>query len=401
MLTNESFTRMVGVPPPTIAKPIAFLPIHIPFGCINLDLPCRSLKGGKSQNTNYKRMVKKIFIYYLLTVSIFSFSCKKNNERTIVTTLAANATCGNNAMATCSVISFGATVVSQRGVIWGFHPKPTLANNLGSTKNEFGSGTFESNISALIPNTDYYVRAYAIREGETYYGNSIKFNSLKIPCACNPSNLFNESLNYGTVTDIDNNIYKTIVIGNQEWMAENLRVGHYRNGERIPNISDPYEWPGYPEGAFGWQANDSVHNSCPYGKLYSWYAATNPKNICPEGWHLPSMQEFEELINFLGGETVAGEKLKVQNFYFWKSSNFSGSNASGFSAVGSGYIGTGVSGSLGYHFTKESCYICTSDSLHTINFSDAYFFVLSNNSNWANFTNNHKALGSCIRCLKD
>lgn len=329
------------------------------------------------------------------------FSCKKNNERTIVTTLSANATCGNNAMAASSVISFGETVVSQRGVIWAMHAEPTLGDNLGRTKNEFGSGTFESNISGLIPNTDYYVRAYALREGETFYGNSVKFNSLKIPCACNPANLFNENLNYGTVTDIDNNIYKTIVIGNQEWMAENLRVGHYRNGERIPNISDPYQWPGYPEGAFGWQGNDSVHYGCPYSKLYSWFAATNPKNICPEGWHLPSKQEFEELINYLGGDSVAGEKLRASNFYYWNSSNLSGSNASGFSAVGSGYIGTGVSGNLGYRSLKEFCYLCTSENPDPTPQGQATFLILANYSSWAGFTTNHKALGTCIRCLKD
>jgi uncharacterized protein (TIGR02145 family) len=343
-------------------------------------------------------MKRTSLIVCLVFSGLFFFTCKKNNEKTIVSTHLANVTCGNNAIVQSSVISFGESVVSIRGVVWDTRPDPDLSNNIGKTENEFGPGLFESNITGLKPNTDYYARAYAIREGTIFYGENVKFNSLKIPCNCNPKNLFNESLNYGTVTDIDNNIYKTIVIGSQEWMAENLRVGHYRNGERIPNISDPEEWPGYPEGAFGWQANDSVHNSCPYGKLYTWLAAANPKNICPEGWHLPSKQEFEELINYLGGETVAGEKLKVQNFYFWKSSNFSGSNASGFSAVGSGYIGTGVSGSLGYHFSKESCYICTSDSLNN---GDAYFFVLSNNSNWANFTNNHKALGSCIRCLKD
>jgi|688.fasta_scaffold01790_3 uncharacterized protein (TIGR02145 family) len=346
-------------------------------------------------------MKKIILLLFFLSICIYSISCKKNKESTLVTTHMANATCGNNALIKSSVISFGETVVSQRGVVWGFLPKPTLADNLGSTKNEFGGGIFESNITGLIPNTDYYVRAYAIREGETFYGNSIKFNSLKIPCACNPGKLFNESLSYGSVTDIDNNIYKTIVIGNQEWMAENLRVGHYRNGERIPNISDPTEWARNDTGAFGWNQNDSLRNNCPYGKLYSWFAATNPKNICPEGWHLPSKQEFEELINYLGGDSVAGEKLRASNFYYWNSSNLSGSNASGFSAVGSGCIGTGYSGNLGYRSMKEFCYLCTSENPVPTPQGPATFLILANYSSWASFTTNHKALGTCIRCLKD
>jgi len=101
-----------------------------------------------------------------------------------------------------------------------------------------------------------------------------------------------------TVTDIDGNVYQTIIIGNQEWMAENLKVTHYNNGLEIPNITDSLQWCNYNEGAYCVYNNDES-NSNIYGYLYNWYAAVTP-NIAPEGWHVPTDEEMMELEMYMG-----------------------------------------------------------------------------------------------------
>jgi len=102
-----------------------------------------------------------------------------------------------------------------------------------------------------------------------------------------------------TVTDIDGNIYQTIVIGNQEWMIENLKVTHYRNGDPIPNIIDNSNWTGSYTGAYCYFDND-YSNRDKYGALYNWYAVDDSRNIAPAGWHVPSDAEIMELEIYLG-----------------------------------------------------------------------------------------------------
>ena len=122
---------------------------------------------------------------------------------------------------------------------------------------------------------------------------------------------------YGTVTDIDGNVYKTVKIGNQIWMAENLKTTRYANGDIIPNITDGKEWNNLKTGAWCFFKNETKYNSI-YGKLYNWYAVADSRNICPKGWHVPTDNEFRILINKFGGEKKAGIYLKLEDF--WDSS---------------------------------------------------------------------------------
>ncbi|MBN1766023.1 MAG: fibrobacter succinogenes major paralogous domain-containing protein [Sedimentisphaerales bacterium] len=103
------------------------------------------------------------------------------------------------------------------------------------------------------------------------------------------------------VKDIDGNTYKTIKIGNQIWMAENLKVKHYGNGDSISNIID--NWRRISEGSC-WVYNLKDNYFSLYGLLYNWYAVTDTRNIAPAGWHVPSVEEFNTLVDYLGGTYV-------------------------------------------------------------------------------------------------
>lgn len=118
----------------------------------------------------------------------------------------------------------------------------------------------------------------------------------------------NTDLSYGTVTDIDNNTYATIKIGNQTWMAENLKTTKYNDGTPILNIKSPDGWKTATSGAWTYFNNDESYNKY-YGKLYNYYAVESNK-LCPVGWHMPSQTEWNTLVNFLGGSPLAVGKLQ-------------------------------------------------------------------------------------------
>ncbi|GEM_PF-3097955 len=139
-----------------------------------------------------------------------------------------------------------------------------------------------------------------------------------------------------SMTDQDGNVYKIVKIGSQWWMAENLRVTHYRNGDAIPNVTDNTEWTGLSTSAWCAYNNDNG-NIDTYGLLYNWYAAVDSRNIAPEGWHVPTDEEWQTLVDYLGGYSVAGGKLKESGTSHWSSPNSGANNESGFSALPGGY----------------------------------------------------------------
>jgi uncharacterized protein (TIGR02145 family) len=140
----------------------------------------------------------------------------------------------------------------------------------------------------------------------------------------------------GKVTDIDGNIYKTIVINGTVWMAENLKTTRYANGDLIPNVTGNAQWLALTSGAWSYYLNNNTYNNT-YGKLYNWYAISNIKNICPQGWHVPRISQFDSMITYLGGYTIAGGKLKSTGTTNWISPNIGATNISGFSGLPGGY----------------------------------------------------------------
>lgn len=138
-----------------------------------------------------------------------------------------------------------------------------------------------------------------------------------------------------TMADIDGNVYPTVTIGTQVWMAENLKVTHYRNGDPIPQISNFNTWISLTTGAYCNYTN-SESLVATYGRLYNWYAASDVRNIAPAGWHVPSDAEWQVLVNFLGGDGTAGGKMKESGTLHWTTPNLGATNESGFSALPAG-----------------------------------------------------------------
>lgn len=132
------------------------------------------------------------------------------------------------------------------------------------------------------------------------------------------------------VTDIDGNTYQTIIINGQEWMAENLRTTKYADGDPIPNVTDANQWSNLTTGAWAHYNNDSQYEN-PYGKLYNGYTISDPRNVCPTDWHISTDAEYSLLSDYLGGQGVAGGKMKSIDSQYWSGLNLYATNESGFS----------------------------------------------------------------------
>ncbi len=150
-----------------------------------------------------------------------------------------------------------------------------------------------------------------------------------------------------TVTDIDGNVYNAIKIGDQWWMVENLKVTQYRNGDAIPVVTDSSEWSDLTTGAYCMYDNNAS-NADTYGYLYNWYAVDDNRGLGPEGWHIPTDDDWKELEMYLGMSqseadsiggrgTDEGGKLKEAGTSHWRDPNTGATNESGFTALPGGF----------------------------------------------------------------
>lgn len=149
------------------------------------------------------------------------------------------------------------------------------------------------------------------------------------------SKLINTNVAGGTLTDYDGNVYNTVKIGSQIWMAENLRTTCYTNGESIPNVTNNDHWL-RNTGARCYYDNDSATYAGTYGVLYNWYSVVDSRMLCPTGWHIPSDTEWTTLETYLGGRSAAGVKMRVTGTAHWFCTNPLATNESGFSGLPGG-----------------------------------------------------------------
>lgn len=205
---------------------------------------------------------------------------------------------------------------------------------------------------------------------------------------------FNPELSYGTVADIDGNIYKTIHIGDQTWMAENLRVTRYNDGSIITEEKDNQNWNNLRLGAFCSINHTLLPDSlATYGRLYNWYAVNTGK-LAPKGWHIPNYADWNVLLDHFGGKNTTGGKLKEAGFYHWNSPNEAADNLSGFTAIPAGtrnddgFLNSG----------NEVNYWCSNDDGTAMN---AYYFFITTQSANLNWSKTLKSEGLSIRCVKD
>jgi uncharacterized protein (TIGR02145 family) len=221
------------------------------------------------------------------------------------------------------IVSDGGATVSERGVCWGTSPNPTIFESYSS--DGLGTGSFSSTMTGLLSGTIYYVRTYATNSEGIAYGNELTFVTY--------------------IHDNQGHVYKTIIIGTQIWMAENLQTARYNNSDLIETtvsffdvvLKEPtakYQWTDVPE-----QESDFYLSY--HGRLYTWYSITDNRKVCPTNWHIPSDAEWTTLIDFLGRAGMAGDKLKeICNGINWRCIPFGGANTAtnetGFTARGGG-----------------------------------------------------------------
>jgi uncharacterized protein (TIGR02145 family) len=161
----------------------------------------------------------------------------------------------------------------------------------------------------------------------------------------------------GTVTDIDGNIYHTVQIGTQCWMVENIRTRRFRDGTNIPVIPDSLLWNGLTSSGCC-SYNNNLLNDSIFGLLYNWWAINDSRNICPQGWHVATDGDFTVLTNYLGGESIAGGKMKETGNIHWQTPNSGANNEVGFTALPAGYRNS--SSDFGYLF-QYGVWWCSSE----------------------------------------
>ena len=305
------------------------------------------------------------------------------------------ASCGGN------ITNEGSDVVTARGVCWSTGAIPTVESR--HTSDGSGTGEFGSSITDLIPQTTYKVRAYATNSFGTGYGQEVEFTS--------------EDQEYGTLEDTDGNSYKTIQIGSQTWMAENLRVTHYPDGTPVPLVTDQNEWETYGDNdidrAYCWYGNDSLTYSQKYGALYTFAAATNGtpwdgitnvQGVCPDGWHVPSQSDWyglESYMRYQGFNQVMGTVLKSKEGWYNYEGDPEGNGTDVFHFGGlpgglrdwreeSAFTGEGIRGVWWSSMEYPS-------SNHTVGQTYALIF---NFPTLAHFYD-AKSAGISVRCIKD
>lgn len=197
------------------------------------------------------------------------------------------------------------------------------------------------------------------------------------------------------ITDIDGNGYRIVKIGNQTWMAENLRTSHYNDGTEIPEISNNTDWGNLNYGAYCY--NNCYYNNDITSKLYNWYSVNTGK-LAPVGWHVPTNTEWNILINYLGGEYIAGSHMKSTQKSWNSSGSYNGvvtDNSSGFSGSPDEYRPSGDDGFLA--MGPSGYWWSSSES----NSKYAWNCWLNCQSNNAIRETHKKTDGLSIRCIKD
>jgi uncharacterized protein (TIGR02145 family) len=273
--------------------------------------------------------------------------------------------------------SDGGVAVTVRGTCWNTTGTPTIADN--HTSDWTGTGQFTSTLNDLVIGTTYYVRAYAINSLGTSYGDEVEFTHSE------------------TVTDIDGNTYSVVTIGTQIWMGENLKTTKFNDGTNILYMAGGADWAlsSYP--VFCVYNNESGYLTT-FGALYNWFAV-NTGNICPEGWHVPSSDEFDLLIDNLGGEDVAGGKLKETGTVHWSAPNQGATNSSGFTALPGGGRYNKPSNPGLFTDLRFACYLWSATEGLASGFANGYELDFSRSS--VNKGEDPVTDGKSVRCIKD
>jgi uncharacterized protein (TIGR02145 family) len=291
-----------------------------------------------------------------------------------VTTAVPSSYTASGAVTGGEVTANGGGTITASGVCYGTTANPDITGD--HSTDGTGTGTFTSTLSGLTDGTVYYVRAYATNSAGTAYGSQVQFLT--------------------KVSDKEGYLYNTVLIGNQVWMAENLRTKKYNDDGDVTLVTDPTVWAALTSEGYCWYNNDEATNKPLYGAMYNWFAV-NKGNLCPTGWHVPTDEEWTTLTTTLGGESVAGGKLKEDGTTHWLSPNTGATNESGFKALPGGYRyrvdGTfNDIGKLSYWWSSTTYIYDT---------AKGYYREMFNDQASVSREGAYKTAGKYVRCLKN
>lgn len=251
--------------------------------------------------------------------------------------------------------------VTSLGVCWATHSSP--GTNDSKVILAAGSSTYPIAMNFLFGNTTYYARAFVSSSIGVVYSNEISFKTV-----------------LETVTDIDGNVYPTVKIGSQVWMAANLRVSRYADGSNIPVVAPQSIWGTIATGACC-SYNNFISNDVQYGKYYNWFAVNDPRQLAPNGWRVPDENDWSNLVFYLGNDVA--NKLR-----------YGTASSVGFNAEMGGY--RDQYGIFNNFELTSSFWTSTED-----NFSDAIVYSIIPPINAVNNGPVKKVHGCVIRCIKN
>jgi len=323
--------------------------------------------------------------YYVRAYATNSAGTAYGNERSFttlpitlptLTTSAATSITSTYAVSGGNITNDGGGIIAARGLVWSTFTNPSLDINQGSSYDGYGTGEWSRTIYNLIPGSTYYVRAFATNSAGTAYGNELSF--------------------------VPQNTIPSVTIGNQIWSNTNLDVTTYRDGTSIPQVTDPTAWANLTTGAWCYYTN-ITNIGTTYGRLYNWYAVagihdndpnTPNKILAPTGWHIATDAEWSTLTTYLGGENVAGGKMKSTGTTLWQTPNTAATNLSGFNGFPGGV--RQFNGAFGY--INANGYWWSSSELNS---TDAWNRNLNYNSEMSFRNYVSKKEGFSVRCVRD
>jgi len=343
--------------------------------------------------------MKKLFFAFALTSALIS--CNKettssntnSNEVTVSSINCASATIVGEIIKGQLISNVTATITYTGGNGKTYLTKSHTSTGVTGLSATLLAGTLADGEGTLV----YTISGTPTTAGSANFAIALGGKSCAITIAVDEITQKPTSGYGSNITDSENNTYKTVFIGTQQWMAENLKVSKYSDGTTIPNITDNTQWQNNTTGAWAYYNNDAVNNA-KYGKLYNWYAvskATNGnKNVCPTGWHVPTDAEWTVLTDYLGGNSIAGGKLKEVGTTNWNSPNTDATNTSLFTGLpGGSRDSNGNYKYVGY----DGSWWSSSESSTGNAWSRFLLYFYGN----AGSSGDSKGSGFSVRCLRD
>lgn len=319
-----------------------------------------------------------LYLASLLIITVFIInSCKKEDNITlpVVSTIAPT-------FISSSMVTLGINVTSDggSGVLCGIYlsSEPNAETTGVQLQIATDTGTYMGQITNLLPNKQFYFKAYATNSKGVGMGEELNFTT--------PAK----------ITDSESNSYQTVIIGSQTWMAENLNTTHYTNGDLISS-TNPATFNITSENSpkYQWSYSGDGNNSTTYGKLYTWYAVTDTRKVCPTGWHIPTDAEWTTLVTTLGGYQIAAARLKEHGTVHWLSPyNTDATNESCFTALPGGY--RDVSGT--FYLLQNDAYLWSATESEA---AKAWGRTLNTSSSAVVRQGVNKGWGLSVRCIKD